>query len=190
MLPLVSCPVSRCLGVCPTNLCGWRYLDRVWVEGRRRRCPPDDIEVFNAFIFNVSCIHPKIYPWKDYFVPGGSEECINGALDVVDFSIFSSFEKIESIQSDLRIILTTSPIWSGVVGFVEIIISFSPIDWMCLIWLNIDLFYWWFFLTVLFVSQGCNDVHFPVSFWIDISSRTCWNVVDSFIPIIMFLVGK
>ena len=43
MLPLVSCPVSQCLGVCPPDLCGWRYLSRVWVEGHRRRCPPDGL---------------------------------------------------------------------------------------------------------------------------------------------------
>ena len=48
MLPLVSWPVSRCLGVCPPDLCGWRYLAWVWVEGHRRRCPPDGLEVFNA----------------------------------------------------------------------------------------------------------------------------------------------
>ena len=49
MLPLVSCPESECLKVCPPHLCGWWYLARVWVEGRRRRCPPDDLEVLNAF---------------------------------------------------------------------------------------------------------------------------------------------
>ena len=40
MLPLVSWPMSRCLGVCPPDLCGWRYFARAWVEGRRRRPPP------------------------------------------------------------------------------------------------------------------------------------------------------
>ena len=48
MLPLVPCPVSRCLGVCPPDLCGWRYLARVWVEGRRRRSPPGGLEVLNV----------------------------------------------------------------------------------------------------------------------------------------------
>ena len=47
MLPLVLFPVSQCLGVCPPDLCGWRYLSRVWVKGRRRWCPPDVLDVFN-----------------------------------------------------------------------------------------------------------------------------------------------
>ena len=40
----------------------------------------------------------------------GNEERKNGALNVVDVSIFSSFEKIEPCQSDLSGLLTTSPI--------------------------------------------------------------------------------
>ena len=32
-------PASR-MKVCPPDLCGWWYLDWVWVEGRRRRRPP------------------------------------------------------------------------------------------------------------------------------------------------------
>ena len=43
-------------------------------------------------------------------VSSGNEERENGALNVVDFAIFSSFEKIESYQSDIKGILTTSPI--------------------------------------------------------------------------------
>ena len=31
---------SRCLMASLPNLCGWWYLARVWVEGRRRRHPP------------------------------------------------------------------------------------------------------------------------------------------------------
>ena len=40
MLPLVICPESWCLMVCLPDLCGWWYLDGVWGEGCRRRCPP------------------------------------------------------------------------------------------------------------------------------------------------------
>ena len=40
MLPPVFFPVSRCFGLPPPDLCGWRYLARVLVEGLRRRRPP------------------------------------------------------------------------------------------------------------------------------------------------------
>ena len=40
MLPLVSFPVSPCLGVCPPDLCGWRYLAWVWVGGVGDGAPP------------------------------------------------------------------------------------------------------------------------------------------------------
>ena len=44
------------------------------------------------------------------FVSGGNKECKNGAMNVVGFAIFSLFGKIESYQSDLRGLFTTSPI--------------------------------------------------------------------------------
>ena len=44
------------------------------------------------------------------FVTGGNEEGKNGALNVVDFAIFSSFGKIESYQSYIRGLLATYPI--------------------------------------------------------------------------------
>ena len=46
---------------------------------------------------------------RSIFVFGGNEERKNDALNVVDFSIYSSFENIESYQSDIRGLLTTSP---------------------------------------------------------------------------------
>ena len=58
---------------------------------------------------------------------GGSEEFINGALDVVHFSILLSFERNESSQSDPREILDTSPILSVVVCFVGILNTLFPI---------------------------------------------------------------
>ena len=60
----------------------------------------------------------------EYFFSGGSEERINGALNVVNFSIFSSFVNIESYHSYLRGLLTTPPILSGVAGFLVGPISF------------------------------------------------------------------
>ena len=74
-----------------------------------------------------------------------------------------------------------------------------PIYWMCLIWLNIDLFYWIFVLTMFLYIRAVITwtlLHFPVSCWIDIASRTCWTVVGSFLPMlrihkfVLFLAGK
>ena len=50
-----------------------------------------------------------ILRWR-IFVSDGSEEHRNGALNVVGFSILSPFEKIESSQSYLRGVFTTSSI--------------------------------------------------------------------------------
>ena len=44
----------------PPNLCGWWYLARVWVEGRRRRCPSDDLDIFNAS-YHTSQINRSIF---------------------------------------------------------------------------------------------------------------------------------
>ena len=44
------------------------------------------------------------------FVFGGNKERKHGALNVVDAAIFSLFEKIDSYHSDMRRLLTTSPI--------------------------------------------------------------------------------
>ena len=44
------------------------------------------------------------------FVFGGNKERKNGALNVLEVSIFSYYEEIESYHLDLRGILTTSPI--------------------------------------------------------------------------------
>ena len=48
------------------------------------------------WFFNISCCYPKIYPGYEYFLSGGNKESRNGALNVVSFHIFSSFQKIES----------------------------------------------------------------------------------------------
>ena len=70
---------------------------------------------------------------RSIFVSIGSKKRKNGVLNVVDFDILSSFEKIESSQSDLRGLLTTSTILYGVGGFLGILISLFSIPWMCLI---------------------------------------------------------
>ena len=64
---------------------------------------------------------------RSFFVSDGSKEHINGALNVVDFSIFSSFLNIGSYHSDLRGILNASTMQYGVVGFVGRLISLCPI---------------------------------------------------------------
>ena len=77
-------------------------------------------------------------------VLGDSYECSNGALNVIDFVILSSFANIEAYNSAHRGLLTTLPILSGVVVFVGRIIIWFPIDLVCLSLLNIDQFYLWF----------------------------------------------
>ena len=47
---------------------------------------------------------------RSIFVSGGSEYFRNGELNVVDFTIFSSFENIESYQLDLIFFKIKSPI--------------------------------------------------------------------------------
>ena len=75
----------------------------------------------------------KDIPCLSIFVYGVNEERRNGALDVVGFSILSSFENIESYQSDLRGLLTKSTILYDVEGFVGRLISLLPISRMCMI---------------------------------------------------------
>ena len=53
-------------GFAPPDLCGWRYLARVWVEGSTRRCPPDGIEVLNA------SLHTDQINWRSIFSALGS----------------------------------------------------------------------------------------------------------------------
>ena len=86
----------------------------------------------------------------------------------------------------MRELLTTSPIWSGVGGFLGRRISLLPTAWMCLIWLNMHLFPW---ILVLIMSLSPRDMmtrtllYFTVSCWLDMASKTFWNVVDYFLPI-------
>ena len=75
------------------------------------------------------------------FVSGVSKDSKNGSLKVVDVSIFSEVEKVESYHSDMRGLLTTSPILSSVGGFLGRIIILFPMACMCLILLNMHLFY-------------------------------------------------
>ena len=122
------------------------------------------------------------------FVSSGSEECRNGALNVVDFSNFSSFGMIGSYQSGLRGILTTKQIWSGVGGFARIIMSLLYISCMFLIWFNIDMFSWMFFLKMFLSMQAVFTrtlLYFPVDCCFDRYSITWWTVVGSFIPILI-----
>ena len=138
-------------------------------------------------ILNFSCLHPKVYPWTDYFSSGGSEDIRNGALNVMDFSINSSFENIGSYQSDHRALLITPPIWSGVGGFIVGMISLFPISFMCLIRSNIDMLYWIFVINILlslWAVIAWTLLRFPVSCWIDTDSIICWDVVGYLLPMI------
>ena len=59
---------------------------------------------------------------------------------------------------------------------------------MCLIWLNMHLFYW---ILVLMISSSlravmtCILLNFPVSFWLDMASITCWTDVGYFLPMLI-----
>ena len=64
---------------------------------------------------------------------GGNEEHKNGSLKVVDVSILSYFENIESYHSDMRGLFTIFPILSGVEGFLGRLICLFQISCMCLI---------------------------------------------------------
>ena len=80
---------------------------------------------------------------------------------------FSHSLKNESYQSDLRGLLFTSLIWSGVGGFVGRLI-FSPTYWMCMIWLNMHLSSWILVLKMFLSLRGVMTwtlLYFPVSCW-------------------------
>ena len=83
--------------------------------------------------------------------------------------------------------MTTSPIWSGIGGSVGRIISLFLIYCMCMIWLNMDIFYWRFVLTIflsLRALMAWELLSFRFSCWPDISSRTCWTDIGSFLSIL------
>ena len=100
---------------------------------------------------------------------------------------FSNSLKIDSYHSYLRGLLTKSPIWYGVAGSVVRLISLFLMACMCLIWLNMDLFYWRLVLTTSLSLQDvmkCTLLYFTISFWHDMSYKTCWTVVGSFLKIL------
>ena len=96
-------------------------------------------------------------------------------------------------------ILTKSPIWSGVGGFVGRLIIMFPMAYMCLIWLNMHLFSWRLVLIMslyLWDVMICTLLDFPVSCWCEMDSKTCWTAVVYIMPImriqtfVLFLSGK
>ena len=95
--------------------------------------------------------------------------------------------KIASYHSDMRGLLTTSPIWSSVGGFVGRLINLFLMDCMCVILLNMNRFDWRLVLMMSLDMQEmmtCTLLHFTVSFWIDMASKTYWNDVGSFLPML------
>ena len=85
----------------------------------------------------------------------------------------------------MRGILNTSPILSGVTGFLGILISLFPMAFMCLIWLNMHLFYWILVLIMYLSLQAvmtCTMLHFTVICWLGMSYKTCCTVVDYYLP--------
>ena len=84
-------------------------------------------------------------------------------------------------------------------GFVLRLLSFIPMERMCLILLNMHLFYWRLVLIMSLYLQAvmtCTSLHFPFSCWLDMAYKTCWKAVDFFLPILriqtlfLFLAGN
>ena len=74
----------------------------------------------------------------------------------------------------MRGLLTKSPILHGARVFSRKLTRFFPNTWMCLIWLNIRLFYWILVLTTLLSMQAvmtCTLIHCTVIFWLDMASK-------------------
>ena len=75
----------------------------------------DDLSVhvneYRSYWLSISVVFTlKYILGLNIFVFGGNKDRKNGALNVADISIFSWFGKSESYHSDLRGLLTTSPI--------------------------------------------------------------------------------
>ena len=97
------------------------------------------------------------------FVSGGIKELENSALKVLDVCILLYFEKIELYNSDQRVLLTTSQIWSGVLGFVGRLIILFAMACTYLISLIMRLFSWRFLLVIsvsLRAVMTCIMFHF------------------------------
>ena len=133
------------------------------------------------------------------FVSGGIKECKNCTLKVLDVDIFSLFENVESNHSDRRGLLASSPIWSGVGGFVGRLISLFPITCMCLIWLSMNIFYCRLVLMLLLSIQAvmtCTHFHFTLSCWLEMAYKTSWTDVGYFLTLlriqtfVLFLAGN
>ena len=67
-----------------------------------------------------------------------------------------------------------------------------------MVWLNVHLFSWILVLTIflsLWSVMTFSLLHFPVSWWLYMASKTCWNIVGSFLKIlkiqtlVLFLSG-
>ena len=118
--------------------------------------------------------------FRVFFVSVSNEDRKNGAMNVVDFSIFSSFENMESHQSDIRGRLTRLSIWSGAGVLVWILISLFPITHIIMVSLNKNIVSLIFFLVMLLSPWDVmvwTLLHFPVICWPYISSKTCWTVI-------------
>ena len=89
--------------------------------------------------------------------------------------------------------MTKPPIWYGVAGFLGRLIIFFAVSWICLIWLNMYLFYWWLYLRYVVTWILFNIL---VRCLLEISSMNFVTVVGYFLPILMihtlviFLAGE
>ena len=142
------------------------------------------------------CLYPKGYYGSGFFwVLIRNAKMMHWMLWILPFS---HGLKIESYQSDLIWTLTTSPMWFGTGGLSGILII-SSIVWICLIWLNMRLFYWILFLKMslsMWAVMTCTLLHFPVSCWLYMASKNSCTVVGYFLWImstqkwVLFLSGN
>ena len=105
-----------------------------------------------------------------------------------DFAIFSSFASIESYHSSQRGFLTTSPMLSGVGGFLVRLITLFRIALIYLIWLKMDMFSWIFVIKIslsLCAVITWTILHMSVRCWPDMVSMTCNTIVGYFLTMLI-----
>ena len=93
----------------------------------------------------------------------------------------------ESYHLYLIGVFTTSPIWSGVECFIEILISLFPMACIFMILLNMHLFSWRLVVMMSLSLQAmmiCTLLRFPVNCWLEMASKNCWSDVGYFMPIL------
>ena len=128
------------------------------------------------------------------FVFGGSKECKIGAC--CHFLIVWKLSHTIQIWEGSWIHIQYDMVLDV---FLVRLISLFLMTCMCLIWLNMHMFFWRLVMIMslsLWSVITCTLLHFPVSSWLDMASKTCWTVFGSFMLIlriqklVLFLSGN